>query len=114
MQSALLREKALLEIRRPTKTVLFYYNMIEKIIDYLKNDDTIISLLEELRENLINNKDKIETEVYRPRQSNIMKADIVTTEHKAKKYNCSVPCYNLYGSTSIEILKANRWDLRRK
>ncbi len=96
MQDAMYREKALLEIRRPTKDIIYYCKMIQPIIDYLKQDADFIKLLELTKEYLDNKDEKF----YIPKQSNIVKM----TREPYKKYACSVSCYNLYGNKSVQVL----------
>lgn len=101
IQDIVYQEKALLELRRPTKTIICYYKMLEPVIEYLKGDTYFMELLDSLRINFIRNKDKIEKAEYFPRQTHLM------AKEKQKNYNCSVMCYNLYGKQTLEELKAN-------
>lgn len=100
IQEKLYREKVLLELRRPTKKILAYYKLIEPIIDYIKKDNTIRNMLNDLRIELPKMKEQIEKGEYFPKQSNLMGA----TPTIYKKYSCSVMCYNLYGKQTKEKL----------
>lgn len=98
MQDAMYREKALLEIRRPTKDVIYYSKMVQPIIDYLKQDEEFMKLLE-LTKQYIDNQDG-EEKFYIPKQSNLVKAE----KEIYKKYACQVKCYNLYGNKTVKVL----------
>lgn len=90
-------QKALLELRRPTKDFIYSYNSIKEIIDYLKQDDYLRALIDRVKNSI--EKDAM----YRPRKSEIVaKEDFAL---KMKKYICSVQCYNLYGSRVRSELK---------
>lgn len=101
IQNIVYQEKALLELRRPTKTMLCYYKIIEPVVEYLKKDSQFMETFENSRIEFIKSKGKIEKGEYFPRQTHLM------TKDKLKNYNCSVMCYNLYGNQGLQELKAN-------
>lgn len=67
MKNKLYREKALLELRRPTKKMIAYYNFIEPIIEYLKNDETFRNILNTTRMELPKFIEKVESGDYMPK-----------------------------------------------
>lgn len=107
-------EKALLELRRPTKNKLGEYEILEPIIEYL-NNEYFQNLLEEAREKLIklSNADK----TYKLKLTNV-KNDL-NMERKFKKYRTSVTCWNLYGQRGADtferdFLARNEEDAKAK
>lgn len=107
-------EKALLELRRPTKNKLVEYEILEPIIEFL-NNDYFQDLLEEAREKLIrlSNADK----TYKLKLTNV-KNDL-NMERKFKKYRTSVTCWNLYGQRGADtferdFLARNEEDAKAK
>ena len=96
MENAMFREKALLEIRRPTKDVVYYAKLIEPVIEHLKEDKKFIELLTLLQQHL--NEGKEDKKVYYNRQTNIPKVG------SFKKYDCRVNCFNLYGNKTVKEL----------
>ena len=100
MQEAMFREKALLEIRRPTKDVLYYSEMLEPIIEHLKEDKKLLELLELVKMHLEDKKDFIEDRTYFVKQSNLLRGET----KPYKRFRCKVLCYNLYGNKNISEL----------
>ena len=94
----LMLEKALLEIRRPTKMILRYYEAIEPIIEHLKEDDSLMEMVSDLRIDLIDNEKAYTSTNYTPKQSKLA---------GGKRYKCSVPCYGLHGQNTLDLFEVH-------
>ena len=93
-------EKALLELRRPTKNKLAEYEILEPIIEYL-NNDTFKSLLQEVKEKFVKMASTDKT--YKLRLTSV--ENNLKMERKFKKYRTSVTCWNLYGQRGADTFE---------
>lgn len=104
MNKHLMCEKALLELRRPTKNKYYEFKTLEPVIEYLKGNDTFKELLSKAREDYMNIQNNDMT--YK------LKATTLDNDlgivRRWKKYNWHVPCFNLYGNPGQEDFVSDR------
>ena len=103
-------EKALNELRRPTKELLDYYYSIDGIVQYLRQDETFMGLLKTAKEELDTKKRRHEDpKFYSPVNSNLVDdvKIVAATEPRTKIYDCTVWCYNLNGNPRKSLFRAN-------
>lgn len=103
-------EKALSELRRPTKELLDYYNVIMPVVDYLKNDKEFMKLLEDSRLTMLQKSKNHENPGYYAEvESSIVPTDYILgiANNKTKIYDCTVWCYNLNGDPNRRLFRAN-------
>ncbi len=103
-------EKALNELRRPTKELLDYYYSIDGIITYLRQDEEFMRLLRSAKEDLDIKKRRHEN----PKYYSSVDSDFVDSEHvveatepRTKIFDCTVWCYNLNGNPRKSLFRAN-------
>jgi hypothetical protein len=105
--------KALSELRRPTKELLDFYNVIGPLIEYLKQDSNFMSILSDIRIKVLQKSDNHENPVYYSSiESNVTKNidNIVTDKSNIKRvklYDCTVYCYNLNGDINRRLFRMN-------
>ena len=106
-------EKALNELRRPTKNILDYYYCISPIIEYLKKDNIFMDALFDAKNQLYDKKQYHESPKYISNiDSDLVNDDFIikydeSKNNKTKLYDCTVWCYNLNGNPEKQLFKAN-------
>lgn len=104
-------QKALLELRRPTKNMLDLYEVIDPLIVYLQQDDKFMKLLEDSRILMIKKVEAQADPKYHTNiESNLIDNSFVEPsiiEKKNKLYDCTVWCYNLNGDPNRRLFRAN-------
>ena len=110
-------EKALSELRRPTKELLDYYYCIDPIIEYLKTDKKLYNLIVDAKNKLKEKKEYHENPIfYSSVESSIVSAVNLAKSAKDSKnkiYDCTVWCYNLNGNPRKSLFRANNGILAR-
>lgn len=100
-------EKALFELRRPTKETLDAYIAIDDIISYLQKDEQFMELLKEVRINLKQRLENQKNKIYLSEVTSNLTDIEQKVENKLKLYNCKVWCFNLYGNPQKTLFTAN-------
>lgn len=104
-------EKALQELRRPTKELLDYYYSIDPIVEHLKQDKELLDLINIAKEELKNKEEAHKNPVFYSKVNsdlvevvNISKTNVET---KTKLFDCTVWCYNLNGNPRKSLFRVN-------
>lgn len=103
-------QKALKELRRPTKELLDYYTAMDPLITYLKSDEKFMPILLDTINTLKQKEESHKNpKLYSCVDSNLINnTDLVLTkENKVKLYDCTVWCYNLNGDPNRRLFRAN-------
>lgn len=100
--------KAVLELRRPTKDFLNYWKIIAKVINKIKDDDELMELIQESRNQCYVKTLEQETPIYFTEIDNDMsnsdnKIGIINKDYKY--YNIKVTVKGLYGHNYNETFK---------
>lgn len=103
-------QKALSELRRPTKEILDFYVALDPIITYLKKDSNFMELLNTARINMANKIDNHRNSIYYTEvDSSMIDNDSIvkTSSNKTKLFDCTVWCYNLNGNPNRKLFRMN-------
>lgn len=111
-------QKALSELRRPTKEILDFYAAISPVVDYLKKDTKFMDLISNCREEMIKKANNhLDPKYYTNIDSVIANTDnIVVSDDFTKSlklWYVEVPCYNLFGNKGLDTFKTNRGILAK-
>ena len=102
-------EKALQELRRPTKNLLDYYYSVDPIIEHLKEDKELLDLIKIAKSELEAKKRSHEHPyIVTKVESDLVEAvnTVKSTQSKSKIYDCTVWCYNLNGNPRKSLFRA--------
>lgn len=100
--------KALLELRRPTKDFLGFWKVIVKIMNEIKNDENLMKLIQECRNECYDKKLMIENPVYHTEIDNELSQTMVNSvvvDKDYKYYNIKVTVKGLYGHNYNETFR---------
>lgn len=103
-------QKALSELRRPTKEILDYYEVLDPLVEYLKGNTLFMKLLNEARVKMIQKSNNHENPgYYTDIESDVVQGDFILgfRDSKTKIYDCTVWCYNLNGNPNRRLFRAN-------
>ncbi len=110
-------EKALCELRRPTKELLDYYYCIDAVIEHLKEDTKLMDLILEAKERLEEKKEHHKNPIFFSSVGSSMVSAVnlakSVKDSKNKIYDCTVWCYNLNGNPRKSLFRANNGILAR-
>lgn len=100
--------KALLELRRPTKDFINYWKSIAKVINYIKEDENLMALIQDCRNNCYVKKLEQDSPLYFTEIDNDLSQSMdnaVITDKEYKYYNIKVTVKGLYGHNYNETFK---------
>lgn len=101
-------QKALCEIRRPTKEFLDLYSVIEPIISYIKNNKALVNLIKETYDNMQHKLSSHEEHIFHSSVKTEISSSIdnVIKDDRLKLYDCTVLCKNFRGSPNLKLVRA--------
>ena len=104
-------QKALQELRRPTKDLIYFYEALDELIEYLKQDTNFMYILNNAKKSMDYRVERVKNpKYYSSVESDMCASDSVVKaeDTKIKIYYCTVWCYNLNGDPSRRLFKTNR------
>lgn len=106
-------QKALSEIRRPTKELLDYYSALSPAIDYLKQDKEFMSIISKCRESMLKKSINHSNPKYHTNLDSIIANtdNIIVSEDYSKNIKLfygEVACFNLFGNKTKQIFRTNK------
>lgn len=101
-------QKALCEIRRPTKEFLDLYSVIEPVISYIKNNKSLVNLIKTTYDNMQYKSSFHEEHIFHSSvETDISQSiDNVVKDDNFKLYDCTVLCKNYRGSSNLKLIRA--------
>ena len=101
-------QKALCEIRRPTKEFLDLYSVIEPVISYIKNNKSLVNLIKTTYDNMQYKSSFHEEHIFHSSvETDISHSiDNVVKDDNFKLYDCTVLCKNYRGSSNLKLIRA--------
>ena len=101
-------QKALCEIRRPTKEFLDLYSVIEPVISYIKNNKSLVNLIKTTYDNMQYKSNFHEEHIFHSSvETDISQSiDNVVKNDNFKLYDCTVLCKNYRGSSNLKLIRA--------
>lgn len=105
-----IRENQALRMRRPIKNIVEQMNCTKELREYIQQDSKLMDLISSTRIALKNEVSKQEHPMYKSKASElILNTGNVLPEKKAikRRWDVSVPCYNLFGNPNVDIFRLN-------
>lgn len=105
-----IRENQALNRRRPVKNIVEQMDCTKDLREYIRQDKKLMDLISETRISLKNEISRQEHPKYISKASEIiLNTGNVLPEKKAlkKRWDVSVPCYNLFGNKNLDIFHLN-------